>query len=152
MEAANRSKTYDPSSPFFNGEWYHINEEDIGFIKRGDYIEIMFSPFSQKHFFKDDYDHYFPIYFGKVMSNCHSRMEDLLIKDPKGKDFYYENRCGTSGMMSCKFYRPKKSDDIPQSINHHPYFDLTYNAAFFPIKLLDSTFIIYGPFAKPTIS
>ena len=101
------------------GRWYNL--EDSTILQRGDFVDILFHPISQKHFFSSDYTHYFPQYFGKVMSNNNREMEDILIKEASGKEYYFQDRCGTSGMMTAKFYRPANSNDFPKPPEQHPY-------------------------------
>jgi len=109
------------------GKWYSISEYDGNLIQRGDFVRITFHPYSQKHFYKDDFFEYFPLYFGKVISSNNNVFEDLLIKPRKGKSFYYKNYVGTSGMVDASFYRPKNSQDIPEEPEQHPYQNFVEN-------------------------
>lgn len=109
------------------GQWYPLMEDDAHLLQRGDYIKICFHPYSQKHFYKDDFFEYFPLYFGKIISSNHFKLEDVLIKDPNGKTYYYQNRIGSSGFVDASFYRPRNSKDIPEQPSKHPYENLINN-------------------------
>lgn len=110
--------------PISNSKWYKISPYNLSQLKRGDYIKVIFHPYSQKHFYKPDFEFFFPIYFGKLMSSHHNRPEDMLIKNQNGKSFYFEDRAGTSAMADISFYRPSDSKDVPKEPKNHPYFDL----------------------------
>ena len=102
-------------------EWESILEEEVYRIERGYYVNITFHPYSQKHFYKDDFKEYFPRYFGKVLSCNNKRLEDLLMKPKDKGSFYYINKVGTSGFTMISMYRPKNSDDIPEDFEKHHY-------------------------------
>lgn len=115
-----------PDGEIQRGIWHSLNECDAHFLERGDYVNISFHPYSQKHFYKDDFLEYFPLYFGKIISSNNSVLEDILIKPPRGKSYYYKNKIGTSGFTSISFYRPNSSTDIPEE-PEHPYENLINN-------------------------
>ena len=83
----------------------NVYTSDIHTIKKGDKVEVSFSPNSQKHFADPDYDYYFPTYIGIVISSNHTRLDEIILENPDTKNtFACEDRAGTSGMVGIKVF------------------------------------------------
>jgi hypothetical protein len=76
-----------------------ISTTEVHKLNRGDKIEVTFSPNSQKHFGKADFDYYFPTYIGTVISFNHTKLNEITLEDPVTKrTFRCEDRAGTSAI------------------------------------------------------
>jgi len=77
-------------------KWESISQSEIHTLKRGDFVDISFSPHSQKHFFDPNFNFYFPNYKGKILSSHHTTLKEILIKNENGKTHTCDDRAGTS--------------------------------------------------------
>lgn len=69
-------------------------------LKRGDIVNVVSYPHSQKHFYHNDYEEYFLNIEGKVISSNHTTFDEVIVKDFKsGKNYSLKNRIGSSGEM-----------------------------------------------------
>ena len=80
-----------------------ISTTEVHKIRPGDKIEVTFSPNSQKHFEKPDFDYYFPTYTGTVISSNHTTLDEIILKNPITKETYAcENKAGDESMTCIK--------------------------------------------------
>ena len=85
---------------------------DLSFLNTGDKVKIQFTPHSQKHFADPNYDYFFPVYEGTVVSVEDSRdIDRLLIETINHKMIYCVNRAGTSGFMTAYYTRDSNAFD-----------------------------------------
>ena len=80
-----------------------ISTTEVHKLLPGDKIEVTFSPNSQKHFEKSDFDYYFPTYTGTVISSNHTVLGKIILEDPlTKKTFPCEDRAGTSAIAGIR--------------------------------------------------
>jgi len=77
-------------------------------LKRGDIVRLETMPYSQKHFYSEDYDYYFPCRTGKVISGgINHTFETIILRDIEtGERFDLVDRVGTSGFQTIKRISP----------------------------------------------
>ncbi len=92
------------------------SNKDISFIREGDYVDISFTPHSQKHFMDPDYDYYFPHYQGKVLKTS-KNLDELLILDLNNELVKCINRAGTSGFITAKYCRNPETNPFESLVS-----------------------------------